>query len=263
MDRFEVQAMLNQEDRHWWYRGRRRIVCEELRQLPSGPAVRVLDAGCGSGRLLEELRGYGRVTGLDLNPESVEIARSRGHEDVVQGPVEELPWPDETFDLVISLDMVEHTADDRVTLRELRRVTKPGGFFLMTVPALRVLWSSHDVFNNHHRRYDRKTTRTLAADTGWTIERMTYFNSLLLPPAAAVRWVRRLRHRDVVRAGVNGRDVTNESQHGNHSSDVELTPPWMSPVLELPMKLEARWLDHGRRTLPAGLSLLAVLRRPG
>lgn len=259
MDRVEVEAMLKQEDRHWWYRGRRRIVCEELAQLPHGPEVRVLDAGCGSGRLLDELRDYGHVTGLDLNPDSVEIARSRGHEDVVQGPVEELPWPDETFDLVISLDMVEHTADDRVTLRELRRVTKRGGHFLMTVPAIRALWSSHDIFNNHHRRYDRRSLRMLAAETGWTVERMTYFNSLLLPPAAAVRLLNRFRHRDVVRNG-NG-SVTNESQHGQHGSDVELTPPWLSPVLELPMRLEARWLDHGRRTLPAGLSLLVVLRR--
>ena len=63
MDRVEVQAMLNQEDRHWWYRGRRRIVCEELAQLPTGPTLRVLDAGCGSGRLLDELRDYGHVTG--------------------------------------------------------------------------------------------------------------------------------------------------------------------------------------------------------
>lgn len=251
--------MLDQEDRHWWYRGRRRIVCEELARLPAGPAMRVLDAGCGSGRLLDELRGYGHVTGLDLNPDSVEIARSRGHEDVVQGPVEQLPWAEETFDLVISLDMVEHTVDDRATLRELRRVTKAGGRFLMTVPALRALWSSHDVFNNHHRRYDRRMVRALAADTGWTIERMTYFNSLLLPPAAAVRLLQRLRHRDAL-AGRDG-VVTNDSQHGVHSSDVELTPPWMSPLLELPMKLEARWLDGGRRTLPAGLSLLAVLRR--
>jgi SAM-dependent methyltransferase len=260
MDQVEVQAMLNQEDRHWWYRGRRRIVCEELAQLPTGPTLRVLDAGWGSGRLLDELRDYGQVTGLDLNPDSVEVARSRGHEDVVQGPVEQLPWPDETFDLVISLDMVEHTADDRVTLRELRRVTKPGGYFLMTVPALRALWSSHDVFNNHFRRYDRRMMRALAAETGWSIERMTYFNSLLLPPAAAVRLLQRMRHRDLMRNG-NGADISNESQHGRHSSDVELTPPWMSPLLELPMKLEARWLDHGRRRLPAGLSLLAVLRR--
>ncbi|HMJ01303.1 MAG TPA: class I SAM-dependent methyltransferase [Conexibacter sp.] len=260
MDRVEVQAMLDHEDRHWWYRGRRRIVCDELAQLPVGPTMRVLDAGCGSGRLLDELRGYGQVTGLDLNPGSVEIARSRGHEDVVQGPVEELPWPDATFDLVISLDMVEHTADDRVTLRELGRVTKPGGRFLMTVPALRALWSSHDIFNNHHRRYDRPMMRALAADTGWTIERMTYFNSLLLPPAAAVRLTQRLRHRRAIADGSMA-EIANGVDHGQHGSDVDMTPDWMSPVLEFPMKLEASWLRGARRSLPAGLSLLAIMRR--
>jgi SAM-dependent methyltransferase len=260
MDTVEVQAMLNHEDHHWWYRGRRRIVCDELAQLPVGSQARVLDAGCGSGRLLDELRGYGHVTGLDLNPDSVEIARSRGHEDVQQGPVENLPFADETFDLVISLDMVEHTADDRVTLTELRRVTKPGGRFLMTVPALRALWSSHDVFNNHHRRYDRRMMRSLAADTDWTIERMTYFNSLLLPPAAAVRLMQRRRHRGEI-DGVTSDDVANGKGHGAHGSDVELTPQWLSPALEMPMRLEAAWLRGGRRTLPAGLSLLAVLRR--
>lgn len=259
MDRVEVQAMLLQEDRHWWYRGRRQIVCDELARLPTGPTLSVLEAGCGSGRLLDELRDYGHVAGVDLNADSVEIARSRGHEDVVQGPVEQLPWDDETFDLVVSMDMVEHTPDDRATLRELRRVTKQGGHFVMTVPALRALWSTHDVFNNHHRRYDRKMARSLAADTGWTIERMTYFNSLLLPPAAAVRLLQRVRHRDVVNSYASDA-VTNDSQHGQHSSESQLTPPWMYPVLVLPMKLEAKWLD-GRRTLPAGLSLLTVMRR--
>ena len=175
--------------------------CRPVRRCASSTRV------AAPGRLLDELRDYGHVTGLDLNPDSVEIARSRGHEDVVQGPVEQLPWPDETFDLVISLDMVEHTADDRVTLRELRRVTRQGGYFLMTVPALRALWSSHDVFNNHFRRYDRRMMRALAAETGWTIERMTYFNSLLLPPAAAVRLLQRVRHRDV-----DGRTATATSR---------------------------------------------------
>lgn len=260
MDYFEVQAMLEHEDRHWWYRGRRRIVCQELANLCVGSGARVLDAGCGSGRLLDELGGYGHVTGLDLNPHAVEVARRRGHADVVQGPVEQLPWPEATFDLVISLDMVEHTADDRVTLRELRRVAKPGGRFLMTVPAYDALWSTHDVFNNHHRRYDRAMVRALAAETGWSIERLTYFNALLLPPAALVRLAQRRRHRELIAADDRER-AANGRAHGVHDSDVELTPRWLSPALELPLLLEARWLRGGRRTLPAGLSLLAVLSR--
>jgi 2-polyprenyl-3-methyl-5-hydroxy-6-metoxy-1,4-benzoquinol methylase len=248
MDAVEVQAMLDNEDRHWWYRGRRRIIQRELEHLPVPAGARVLDAGCGSGRLLDELTRYGwRVSGLDMNPDSVAIARDRGHEDVQQGAVETLPWEDEAFDLVTSLDVVEHTADDRVSLRELRRVLRPEGWMLITVPAFQALWSTHDVFNNHYRRYDRPMMRAVAAEVGLRIERMTYFNSLLLPPAAAVRLVQRMRDRS------NG-------ANGAHRSNVEIAPMWLSPALELPLRFEAAWL-RGRRTLPAGLSLMAVMRR--
>jgi 2-polyprenyl-3-methyl-5-hydroxy-6-metoxy-1,4-benzoquinol methylase len=249
MDAVEVQAMLDQEDRHWWYRGRRRIVEEEITRVPIRSSARVLDAGCGSGRLLDELAEYGAVSGLDMNPDSVSIAQRRGHEDVRVGVVEELPWEDETFDLVTCLDVVEHTADDRVSMRELRRVVRPEGRLLITVPAYQGLWSSHDVFNRHYRRYDRRMMRAVAADVGLRIERMTYFNSLLLPPAAAVRLAQRFRYR------------RNGASNGNHTSDVELTPPWLSPALELPLRVEAAWLRGGTRTIPAGLSLMAVLQR--
>ncbi len=245
--------MLDHEDRHWWYRGRRRIVQAELARLsPSIHDGRVLDAGCGSGRLLDELTVYGTVSGLDMNPDSVDIARRRGHDDVRQGVVEQLPWEDETFDLITSLDVIEHTANDRVSLGELARVLRNDGRMLITVPAYESLWSSHDVFNRHFRRYEGRMMRSLANDTGLQIERMTYFNSLLLPPAGLVRTLQRIRR------GITGRTKVN-GENG-HRSDVELTPDWLSPTLELPLKLEAAWLREGR-VLPAGLSLLAVLRR--
>jgi SAM-dependent methyltransferase len=253
MDTVEVQAMLDHEDRHWWYRGRRRIVEGELARLSVPTGARVLDAGCGSGRLLDELSAFGEVSGLDMNPDSVAFARGRGHADVQEGAVEALPWEDETFDLVTCLDVVEHTADDRVTLRELRRVLAPSGRLLITVPAYQALWSTHDTFNRHYRRYDRRMMRALAADTELTIERMTYFNSLLLPPAALVRWLQRMRLRREAGTAVNGDD--------SHLSDVELTPQWLSPALELPLRLEAAWLRGGDRRIAAGLSLLALLRR--
>jgi SAM-dependent methyltransferase len=244
MDRIEIQAMRDNEDRHWWYRGRRRIVEDEIAKLGIGSDAKVLDAGCGSGRLLDELVVYGDVSGLDIEPGNVAEARARGHVDVHEGVVEDLPWPDETFDLVTCLDVVEHTKDDRVTLRELRRVTRSGGHALITVPAYQTLWSNHDIRNRHYRRYNRRTLGRAASEAGWDIERMTFFNSLLLPPASAVRLFHRL-----------SREPAEE-----HTSDVGLAPEWMYPALELPMRLEAAWLRRGRR-LPAGLSLLAVLKR--
>jgi SAM-dependent methyltransferase len=248
MKTVEVEAMLNNEDRHWWYRGRRRIVLHELAQIELPPGARLLDAGCGSGRLLDELSRRGEVSAIDMNPDSVAIAKERGHDDVHVGAVESLPWPDETFDLVTSLDVLEHTADDRVALAEYRRVTREGGAILITVPAFEALWSRHDVQNQHYRRYDRPALRALAQDVGVRVERVTYFNSLLLPAAAAVRFWQQLTGRGEGRG------------NGNQRSDVDVAPAWMSPGLELPLQLESKWLER-RRALPAGLSLLAVLRR--
>jgi SAM-dependent methyltransferase len=246
MDQRLMNAMLELDDRHWWYRGRRRIIRAELDRLPLPADARVLDAGCGSGRTLEELGRYGHVYGIELDPGAASVARERGHGEVRIGRLEELPWEDGYFELITCLDVIEHTPDDRVTLRELRRVCKPGGFLLVTVPAYQGLWSTHDVANHHYRRYSRARLRAAARGAGWQVRRMTSFNGLLLGPAAAVRLAerRRLRQPDA-----------------DYKPELTLGPTWLNSALEQPLRLEARWLARGR-TMPAGLSLLAVLENP-
>jgi SAM-dependent methyltransferase len=193
MDQRERQAMLTMDDRHWWYRGRRRVIRAELDKLSLAPGARVLDAGCGSGRTLEELVDYGETYGIEFDPDAAALARSRGVGDVRVGRVEELPWDGDFFDLITCLDVIEHTPDDRRSLRELRRVCKPSGHLLITVPAYQALWSLHDVANHHYRRYARRTLRAAAIEAGWRVDRMTSFNSLLLAPAAEANWIARGR----------------------------------------------------------------------
>jgi SAM-dependent methyltransferase len=238
----ELQAMLASDEQHWWYRGRRRVVRAELDRLRLGHGARLLDAGCGSGRTLDELTDYGQAWGVDISPLAVEAAHRRGHPQVRVGPIEQLPFGDERFDAVTCLDVIEHTPDDRASLAELRRVTRPGGLLLVTVPAYQALWSRHDEANQHYRRYRRRDLRAAAADAGWDVVTDTYFNSLLLAPAAVVRIAQRHRR----------------AQAG---SDLDMTPTRLNGLLELPLRLEARLLSVGAR-LPFGLSLLAVLRRP-
>ena len=247
MDERLMNAMLELDDRHWWYRGRRRIIRAELDRLPVRPAARVLDAGCGSGRTLEELRRYGEVFGIELDPGAAQKAQERGCGEVRIGRLEELPWEDGTFDLITCLDVIEHTPDDRVTLSELRRVSKPGGFLLVTVPAYQALWSMHDVANHHYRRYSRPLLRAAAGEAGWRVRRMTSFNGLLLGPAAAVRLAERRRLRE---------------PDSDYKPELTLGPEWLNAALEQPLRLEARWLARGR-TMSAGLSLLAVFENPG
>ena len=228
--------MLALDERHWWYRGRRRMLAALLQGL--SPRGRVLDAGCGSGRTLDELARYGSVCGVELNPLGLAAARRRGHH-VEEAPVETIPFDDDSFDLVTCLDVIEHTDDDAIALRELRRVTRAGGHLVVSVPAHPRLWSRHDEVNGHRRRYTRRTLRRAAEAGGWRVERMTGFNVFYLAPAALVRIVRR-----------DGRES---------GSELELTPSSLDPWLEMPLRLEAALVRAGV-DLPPGLSLVAVLR---
>jgi SAM-dependent methyltransferase len=238
----EFEAMLALDERHWWYRGRRAVLNAVLAGLDLRPprSARLLDAGCGSGRTLDELARYGTAVGTELNAQGVEAARSRGHE-AEQAPVEAIPHPDASFDLVTCLDVIEHTDDDVLALRELRRVTRGGGRLIVTVPAHPRLWSRHDEVNGHRRRYTSQSLRTAAVAAGWRIERLTGFNVVYLLPAALVRLSRK-------RGGEQS------------ESELQLTPPWLDTALELPLRAEAALIRRGR-DLPPGLSLLAVLRK--
>ena len=204
--------------------------------------ARILDAGCGSGRNMIELSRRGSVTGIELSEPSIEAARARGVGEVIGGSVLEMPFADDSFDLAVSLDVIEHLDDDGRALRELRRTVAPGGALLLTVPAYQWLWSGHDEINHHHRRYTRRSLRAVAEQAGWTQVRTTYFNSLLLPVAILLRILDRISTK------------TTES-----SLDLWVPPEPVNWLLERPLALEAALIGHGGR-IPAGLSLLAVFR---
>jgi ubiquinone/menaquinone biosynthesis C-methylase UbiE len=259
MDQTVMQAMLDADEHHWWYRGRRRVIRAALDRLGLPPGIEILDAGCGSGRTLQELADLGTVSGIELNEQAAALARDRGLGEVRIGRLEALPWPDASFDLITCLDVIEHTPDDRATLAELARVARSGGWLLMTVPAYPVLWSEHDVANHHFRRYTRAMLRRAVTGSGWELTRLSSFNSVLLAPAAAVRLARRRRV-----AGVSGSVAASASASASgeaaYANELDIGPPWLNSVLERPLAAEAAWLRRGH-ALPAGLSLLAVLRR--
>jgi len=177
------------EQDNWWFVSRRRILLALLRRtLPVREGLRILDAGCGTGINLEYLSEFGDVTGVDFADEAIEFCRRRGHDAVRQADLTHLDgWPDGEWDLVTALDVVEHIEDDGAVVRELVRVTRPGGYLLITVPAFPALWSDHDVVNHHKRRYRAHELRALVEGNGCELVRFTYMNSLLFPIAWLVR----------------------------------------------------------------------------
>jgi SAM-dependent methyltransferase len=242
MDRDYEHQTHQAEDRHWWYRGRRTVLDGVIAGLGLPAEPRILDAGCGSGRFMVELAKLGTVTGVELSDTSVSLARQRQLGEVVEGSVLEMPFPENSFDLAVSLDVIEHLEDDLAALRELRRTVAPGGALLVTVPAYQWLWSGHDEINHHHRRYTRRSLQRVAEQAGWHQVRTTYFNSLLLPVAILLRVLDRFNTK------------TTES-----SLDLWIPPEPLNWLLERPLALEAALITRGGR-IPAGLSLLAVFR---
>jgi SAM-dependent methyltransferase len=242
MDRdYELQTH-QAEDRHWWYRGRRTVLDGVIAGLGLPEGARILDAGCGSGRNMVELSRYGGVTGIELSEPSVALAREREAGEVISGSLLEMPFVQDSFDLAVTLDVIEHLEDDLGALRELRRTVVPGGALLITVPAYQWLWSGHDEINHHHRRYTRGSLQKVAEEAGWRQQRTTYFNSLLLPVAILLRVLDRVNTK------------TTES-----SLDLWVPPEPLNRLLERPLAFEAALIRRGGR-IPAGLSLLAVYR---
>jgi SAM-dependent methyltransferase len=238
----ELQAYREQfelEDTHWWFAGRRAVIHALVRRAGTSGRLRVLDAGCGTGRNMLEFGDLGDVEGVDSSPDAIEFCRRRGIDGVHEGEIERLPFADGSFDLILATDVVEHLRDDVASLRELRRVTVPGGRLLVTVPAYQWLWSQHDAAHHHFRRYTLRRLRARLREGGWRPVTSTYFNTTLLPPIAAVRLIARTRR------GEPGR------------SELRLTPAVANrPLTEL-LRLEAALIERGVR-LPAGVSIGVV-----
>ena len=175
MDSTYVAAYSRLEADHWWWRARARIVSAELGAVaPEGGWTRALDVGCGAGTFLSELAGHAReVEGLEPTAALAATARDRGY--LVHPDQLEAFEPERPYDLVTMMDVLEHIEDSPTALRHLRRITSPGATLLLTVPAMPALWTSHDVINEHHRRYTRTTLSEELRDAGLVVESVRYF----------------------------------------------------------------------------------------
>jgi SAM-dependent methyltransferase len=233
------QADWDMEERHWWFRSRRRVLWALVERAGLGPSPRILDAGCGTGRNLAEFSELGPAEGVDISKEAVEFCHRRGLDGVRQGVVEELPFEDGRFNLILATDVIEHLPDDGKAFDELRRVAAPDARLIVTVPAYNWLWSHHDDAYHHYRRYTRPLLRRAAGAHGWEPTVTTYFYATMLAPAAAVRMLHRMSSR-------NG--------NGNGKSDLDVSPKALDRWLELPVRGEANLIRRGV-SLPAGVSL--------
>jgi ubiquinone/menaquinone biosynthesis C-methylase UbiE len=241
-----LEATHTAERAHFWYQGFAAFTQPLLDLAASGIAnPRLLDCGCGTGANLRQLQRRGRATGIEVTWRGLEFARQHGLRSLAQATAAALPFPNGTFDVVTSFDVLYCLPDDveSAALAEMRRVLKPGGALLVNVAALEMLRGDHSALDGELRRYTTHSLRARLDRTGFEIRRLTYTNATIFPLVAAGRAWQRLR------------GVRRESTIG----DFHVPPAPINAALAALLRLEAtalRWID-----MPFGTSVLCLARK--
>lgn len=234
MKREIYEEMYNQEATYWWYVAKRKLV----RSYITGKNI--LDLGCGTGAMISELSGLGfQVLGLDGSEEALKYCRKRGLVNLKRADFNKsLPCQGNTFDTVLCLDVLEHIEDDRGLLLEIKRVLKSDGRLILTVPAYQKFWTYWDEMVKHKRRYGASSLAKLVRSTGMEMEKVTYFNSFLMP-GFLIRWLKKY--------------------HKDSSSDFIEVPAVVNSLILLASYIERKCLKLFN--LPFGVSILVVAKK--
>jgi SAM-dependent methyltransferase len=228
------------EASHWWFVGRRRLFSDVIKTSGLPFDAEILDVGTGTGsnlRMLREL-GFSRVAGVDQSSEAVQFCTQKGFSDVQIGDICDLPFAGDRFDFILATDVIEHVDDDAKALRELRRVLKPAGKMVVTVPAFKALWGLQDDVSHHRRRYRLPELVAKLNQARFAAREAFYFNYLLFVPIFVARTMMRLL---AVRI----------------ASENQINPKWLNWVL---LRLFGVDVKTARRLRPPfGVSMLVIV----
>jgi SAM-dependent methyltransferase len=242
MERHEYDTMAQVEAHHWWYSGMRRIAATFIAQIPTPQTI--VDAGCGTGGNLAFLSTYGHAVGFDMSAAALLYAQQADH-TICRASIDAIPFASASADLVTSFDVIYHRAvrDDAAAVRECARILKPGGYFLLRVPANDWLRGYHDERVHTARRYSKTQVEALCTQAGLQVTQISFANTVLFPVAV----LQRLRERG--------------SGHLAEQSDLTTPSPLTDRVGRIALGIEAWLLSVGVR-MPYGVSLWCLAQRP-
>jgi SAM-dependent methyltransferase len=233
---FEIQK------KHWWFVTKKEIVLDTINIcLRKSGDIKVLDIGCGRGLMLNALENIGQPFGMDMSDEAINFSKEIFKGRVEKGVLpDQIPYEEDFFDLITVLDVIEHVDRDIDSLKAIRSRLVSGGKAVITVPAYMFLWSSFDELNEHKRRYTLSELNSKLVQAGFTVEKISYFNTLLFPAVFVVRMLNNLLKRD-------------------GASDVDMPSRPLNYILEKIFGIEKYLLRFV--SLPFGVSILAVVRK--
>jgi len=182
VDLKETDILGSSIDQHWYYASK---AAATTRLLGSTPIRKILDVGAGSGFFSHHLLSHSSASEawcVDISYDADSDASTAGKPVHYRREIDAVD-----ADLVLLMDVLEHVDDDVGLLKAYVDKVPSGSRFLMTVPAFRFLWSGHDEFLEHKRRYTLAQLETVARAAGLTVQQGTYYFGLVFPIAATLR----------------------------------------------------------------------------
>lgn len=226
----------------------RRNAIEEVRKAVRTSSPVIMEIGCSSGFLIRELVAEfpsACVIGADVVKAPLyRLATRLPGVPLMRFDLLHCPLPDQSVDVLIMLNVLEHIEDDVRALQRAFNVLKPGGVLIVEVPAGKSLYDSYDAELQHFRRYAASELADKLTSVGFSLSRRSHLGFLLFPAFAIVK-------------------LKNKSAAQRSPSAVvwdQASSTASSGLVKLAMELETRHLSHIR--LPFGIRALATARRP-
>lgn len=188
MDKDFEKTYHDVETNHWWFKSRRAYLLDLINKLPRNS--KVLDIGCSSGVFLKELKEMGfdekNLFGIDISEVAIENAKQNGLENTFVMDAQNITL-DEKFDVIIASDCLEHLKEDEKALKNWYELLNKNGVAFIFVPAFMSLWSYHDEYNMHYRRYTNSELKSKLEKEGFEIQKSSYWNFFLCIPVYIFR----------------------------------------------------------------------------
>ena len=240
------QDMYDFEDGHWWYRSLRQTL---LHWIQYAQPQTILDAGTGTGANMQMLLNHGyHVVGVDISDHAIEFCQQRGLNHIAKASITTLPYNDETFDTIISMDVLPfiNVRDVPTVLSEFHRCLTPNGYVILNLAALAWLFSEHDIAWDTKKRYRRDEIEQLLQAANFTIVKSTYRIFLLFPFVALIKWITNIKRTS---------DHAVEETRG----DTNKTNAVLNHLFSYVMRVEF-WLNRSL-DFPIGSSVFVVARK--
>lgn len=248
MESYEYKTLFDFETSYWWFRGLHEILSQTLSNLGLRSDAELLDAGCGTGQNLVNLshNNCSEVYGFDVSVHAASFWPQRGLKKVCVSSINDIPFKDNAFDAVVSVDVLECEAvDETQAYSEMWRVLKPGGILTLVVPAYEWLFSEeHHKAVGANRRYSKKKVVDLLNRKPVQLIRLSHLFAGVFPLVVAYRILQPYWKRE---------------NANTPRSEIKPLPKIVNEALYSVMKAERLLLR--RFDLPFGSSILAVARK--